>query len=580
MAATIVLMLACLLPMAATAQMQNVTSPGAAQRAHEADPWLAFNLAYVEDWSVQQPFIDIMKTARAWIGHLPGQWGGWDHDALAQAGYLDPQGWPLAMPPELEGIATLILTALPEGAVGATGRYRLTYDGQGEIVLEGAVSRVAPARGQGTGQITFDYTPGGGVLLTLRAIDPADPIRNIKLMREDHIALYDAGALFNPDWLARIEGARALRFMDWMRTNNSAQSVWADRSQVDHYTWTRQGVPLEVMLALSAELSADPWFTLPHLADDAYIAAFAEVVRGALPSDRRAYVELSNEVWNWQFEQARWADAGAQARWAAQNQWLQFYTARSIEMVQIWNVVFGAEADDRLVRVISSQTGWLGLEEQVFDAPLWRAEPGNDAAPASYFDAYAMTGYFGNMLGSSDKASMVREWLAASRAEAEADADAASLTGQSRADHIAAHRYDHAVVQALSELTDGAISGQHEDSLSHLIGTVLPYQAGVAAQNGLDLIMYEGGTHVVPMWDVADDTEIVDFFVHLNYTEEMGQLYKMLLAGWYAVGGDLFNAFSDVDTPTRYGSWGGLRHLDDSNPRWDALVTFVPLDGG
>lgn len=573
------LFLACLVPLMGIAQSGNVSSPGAAQRAQGTEPWLAFNLAYVEDWSVQQPFIDIMKTARAWIGHLPGQWGGWDHDDLARGGYLDAQGWPVALPPELEGIATLILTAVPEGAAGAAGRYRLTYDGQGDIVLEGAVTRVSPARGRGTGQITFDYTPGGGVLLTLRAIDPADPVRNIKVMREEHVALHDTGALFNPDWLARIEGARALRFMDWMRTNNSTQSAWADRPQVDHYTWTRQGVPLEVMLALSDELSADPWFTLPHLADDAYIAAFAEVVRDALPPDRRAYVELSNEVWNWQFEQARWADEGAQARWGAENQWLQFYTARSIEMVRIWNDVFGDAADDRLVRVISSQTGWLGLEEQVFDAPLWRAEAGNDAAPASYFDAYAMTGYFGNMLGSSDKAPMVRGWLSDSAARAEAEADAASLTGQARQDHIAAHRYDHAVSQALAELKDGSISGASEDSLAHLIDTVFPYQADIAARNGLDLIMYEGGTHVAPMWDVADDTDLVDFFVHLNYTAEMGVLYEMLLSGWYARGGDLFNAFSDVETPSRYGSWGALRHLDDNNPRWNALVSFAPPDG-
>ncbi|WP_223814164.1 hypothetical protein [Roseicitreum antarcticum] len=558
--------------------MQNVTSPGAAQRAQGTDPWLALNLAYVEDWSAQQPFIDVMKTARAWIGHLPGQWGGWDYDDLAHGGYLDAQGWPVALPPELEGIATLILTAVPEAATGAAARYRLIYEGRGDITLEGAVAQVSPAAGQSVGEISFTYVPGGAVLLTLRAIDPADPIRNIQVVREDHIALHAAGAFFNPDWLARIEGVNALRFMDWMRTNNSVQTAWEGRPQLDHYTWTRQGVPLEVMLALSAELSADPWFTLPHLADDAYIAAFAQVVRDTLPPGRRVYVELSNEVWNWQFEQARWADAGAQARWGAENQWLQFYTARAIEMVRIWSDVFGPDGAERLVRVISSQTGWLGLEEQVFDAPLWRAEAGNVGQdPADFFDAYAMTGYFGNALGSSDKAPMVRRWLAESLARAEHSA--ASLTGQTRTDYIAAHRYDHAVSLATQELRDGSVSGAGEDSLANLLGNVLPYQAEVAARHGLDLIMYEGGSHVVPMWDVADDTAIVDFFIHLNYTQEMGELYRTLLSGWYALGGNLFNAFSDVDTPTRYGSWGALRHLDDQNPRWDALVSFAPPGG-
>lgn len=34
---------------------------------------VGFGLAAVTDWSVQQPFLDVFKTARPWIGHLPGQ---------------------------------------------------------------------------------------------------------------------------------------------------------------------------------------------------------------------------------------------------------------------------------------------------------------------------------------------------------------------------------------------------------------------------------------------------------------------------------------------------------------------------
>lgn len=54
----------------------------------------------------------------------------------------------------------------------------------------------------------------------------------------------------------------------------------------------------------------------------------------------------------------------------------------------------------------------------------------------------------------------------------------------------------------------------------------------------------------------------------------MGALYTTLLEGWKAVGGQLFNAYSDVYAPTKWGSWGALRYLDDDNPRWDALVAF------
>lgn len=34
----------------------------------------------------------------------------------------------------------------------------------------------------------------------------------------------------------------------------------------------------------------------------------------------------------------------------------------------------------------------------------------------------------------------------------------------------------------------------------------------------------------------------------------------------------MFNTFVDVSKPSKWGSWGALRYLSDSNPRWDAVV--------
>ena len=63
-----------------------------AQAAHAMDnPALAIGLSGVADWSTQNPFIDLMKTARPWIGHRPGQHGGMDFEALQAGGYIDPQ---------------------------------------------------------------------------------------------------------------------------------------------------------------------------------------------------------------------------------------------------------------------------------------------------------------------------------------------------------------------------------------------------------------------------------------------------------------------------------------------------------
>jgi hypothetical protein len=512
------------------------------------NPNLAFGLAGVNDWSVQQPFLDVMKTARPWVGHLPGQWGGWGHDDLASKGYLDADGWPKALPPELSAIATLILTDLPEDAGGVAGRYVLTWEGKGTLALEGRAS-VTDAQ---PGRILFDYTPGeGAVLVTLTAIDPADPIRNIVVVREDRAALLAEGQIFNPDWLARLRGVKALRFMDWMATNDSPLAKAADRPKPGDYTWARVGVPMDILIALANELQADPWFTLPHLSEDALVRDWANLVHKGLQPGLVAHVEYSNEVWNWQFAQARWAEDQGKALWGQDQTWVQFYARRAAEVAGIWAEVF---KDDpaRLVRVIAVQTGWLGLESQILDAPLVVAE--GRAPPVDSFDAYAVTGYFSALLGSDDKALTVKGWLVQSR-----DADPANP-------------YQLVNDLAAAELRDGSMTGNPEDTLQKLLAETLPYHAAIAADRGLKLMMYEGGTHVVGFGAQMEDAELTAFFEQLNYSSEMGALYSELLAGWAMISEQPFNAFVDVYRPGKWGSWGALRHLGDDNPRWRALA--------
>ncbi|PCJ08298.1 MAG: hypothetical protein COB16_08205 [Rhodobacteraceae bacterium] len=532
---------------------------------------IAINLAAIADWSPQAPFLDHFKTARPWIGHIAGQWGGAGHEDLASAGYLDPDGWPTAIPPELGSIGTVILTDLPESATSLAGRYLLRFDGDGIVEVSGRGRNVR----YGKGQVWFDYAPGPGpVEIRIQRTDREHTdnyVRNITVVKQQHLDAYDSGAVFNPLWLKRLQGFAALRFMDWMATNGSAQVGWEDRPQLSDYTWGRKGVPAEVMLALADQLGTAPWFTMPHAADDSYFRQFAMLVAAGLDEDRKAYVEYSNEVWNWQFPQAKWADDQARARWGGDDLWMQYYGGRAAEMAQIWSLAFGERASEQLVRVMATQTGWLGLEQQILTAPLWVAEQPDRHAPAAYFDAYAVTGYFGGILGLRDRAGVVRAWIADSAERASDVANDKGLAGESRRDFIAAHQYDVASAQAGAELRDGLISGDPADTLADLLGRVLPYHAKIATEQGLDLIMYEGGSHVVGIGPMVDDAALTGFFTHFNYTAEMGALYAELLAGWQALGGQMFTAYVDVYTPAKWGSWGALRHLNDNNPRWDSL---------
>ncbi|PIE07006.1 MAG: hypothetical protein CSA74_09510 [Rhodobacterales bacterium] len=541
-------------------------------RAGSGGGGVGINLASPVDWSTAQPFLDLMKTSRPWIGHGADEWEVMNWEEMAAQGVFDDHGWPKVIPPGVSSVGTLMLTDLPEDTAGVAGRYLLRWEGSGEVEVGLGAQNVD----YGAHSARFDFAPGNGpVHVVIRTTDPegtGDHVRNMTLVREDRVALHAEGAVFNPDWLALIDGFEVLRFMDWMETNDSTLAHWEDRPEPGDVSYRLNGVPVEIMVRLANELGAEPWFTMPHLADDDFVRRFAETVRDGLDPDLRAWVEFSNEVWNWIFDQAHWADAVAKRTWRRDPRWIQIYAGRASEVADIWAEVFGAGADARLMRVIATQTGWMGLEQEILNAGRWVSKGKGRSAPGLHFDAYAVTGYFGGHLAQGDRVGPLRVWIAESRAAAEAEADRQGLTGAARADYIEAHRFDAAVARAAAHLAgaDGPAKGVHD--LPHLVDTLFPYHANIAREWDLELVAYEGGSHVVGGGEARDDDALTEFLVHFNYSPEMAELYRQMFEGWKAAGGGVFAAYSDVARPGRYGSWGHLRHLGDSNPRWDALV--------
>lgn len=108
-------------------------------------------------------------------------------------------------------------------------------------------------------------------------------------------------------------------------------------------------------------------------------------------------------------------------------------------------------------------------------------------------------------------------------------------------------------------------------SLRELTETLWPYHARVAEHHGIELIMYEGGTHAAGIGDAIEDETLVDFLISFNYSNEMADLYQEALQAWRGLTSSPFNAFVDVAGPSKWGSWGALRHLSDDNPRWQTL---------
>lgn len=540
------------------------------------NPSLAMGLNGVADWSVQHPFVDIMKTARPWVGHVGDQWGALSYEDIVAGGHLDEAGWPKRLPEGARALEAFVLTDQPEAATDLAGRYVVRYDGAGTLDIGGRAKNLR----RSDGEIRFDYTPGEGLIaISISKTDPdgrGDYIRNIRMFRETDTALIDAGVTFNPAWIARIENLRSLRFMDWMSTNGSKQTSWDTRPVPTDFSYVGRGVPAEVMIELANHVGADPWFNMPHMADDDYIREFAKLTKDRLRPDLRAYVEYSNEVWNFIFPQAVYAQEQAKARWgrkAGDDAWMQYYGMRSAQMAQIWAKVYGTEAPDRLIPVIGTHTGWIGLEEPALNAPLWVDEdPDNNWPPYVNFSAYAVTGYFGYEMGSDEQAPQVLDWLEQSAEAALDEASVKGLQGAERDAYVETHKYD-----AIDALMYRALL---EGSVKELAEVIFPQQGELAESYGLKMVMYEGGTHVAVSGEWSANEQLIAYFKHFNYTPEMAQIYASLMQSWKAAGGTLFNAFVDVAKPSQYGNWGALRHLQDSNPRWDVLTEFNATEAG
>jgi len=511
------------------------------------NPSVGINLAEINDWTTELPFLDQMKHAREWIAHQPGDWGGID-----PAPVLDANGWPRSIPAGATHLTTLILTGLPAAMTSAAGRYRLTWTGKGKLELWGNVRDVTT----GNGVIHFDHVPNGSdaVFVDIKEIDRTSPLRITGIVHERHAAAFDAGEVFNPDFLALVRDLRVLRFMDWQRTNNHPHSRWQDRAKPGNYTYsTNRGVPLEVMIDLANKVGADPWFCMPHLANADHVNRFATMVRNRLDKRLKAHVEYSNEVWNWQFDQAQWAHEEGRKIWPDEGTaWVQFAAGRAVEMARIIDQVFAGQAD-RVVKVIATQTGWMGLDDYVLGAPDWTRTNPEGRTPASYFDAYAVTGYFSGQLGQP-----ADEWTSGHTA-----GDTLRWLDQ--------HGEAGTIDRCFPVL---------EQDVAHLTGTVFAYHKGIADREGLKLVMYEGGSHVVGIGQYQDNPRLTALFAKLHRDPRMGRLYARLMDGWKAAGGTANAIYADVMGHGQFGPWGHLEHLDDRSVRWDALTAFNRTNPG
>ena len=474
------------------------------------------------DWNTELPFVDVFRMSRAWVSQKQGSaWG--QGPQLA----LDEQGWVKQLTPDCWAETPLCMI---DGGHYPSGRYTVLYDGQGRLEFMHAARVVT--RESGRMEVEVDASKRG-FFLQLRETNPADYVRNIRVIMPGFESRYREHP-FHPLFLQRWQGMACVRFMDWMHTNGSQLSRWSDRPTPTNATFTEKGVALEVMIDLANRLDADPWFCIPHRADDDFVKRMAELVKQQLEPERRVVVEYSNEVWNGMFEQSRWAGEEGTRLGFADKPWeaaWRYAAHRSVQVFGIWEHVFGGT--ERLIRVLPSQAANPYVSEQVLAF--------QDAY--RHADALAIAPYVACNVpveGSGLTTAVVEKWT-----------------------------------------VDQALDYMEKTSLPESIGWIQG-QKKVADKYRLKLIAYEGGQHMVGLGGGKDNDAVTKLFHAANQHPRMGDVYCQHYAAWSKAGGDLFCTFSSVGSWSKWGNWGLLQYYDDDpleSPKFLATMRWAKQCG-
>ena len=462
---------------------------------------IGMNLRPITPYDRAWAFADAMKMASEWryedqpkVPRARNQ-KGWKQPPPREDVPLDVNGWPkpfLNRPISCDFFVTM------RGLMPA-GDYVVTWKGKGMLELTGHVGIVSQAPNRIVA--TIDGVRGGQPGLRLTDTDLSDPIRDIHVWLP---GLEDSCHAFHPVFLERLRPFSVLRFYPWMRVYTSS-GRWDQRATLNTARMgTAEGVALEHMIDLCNELDADPWFCIPHVADDTFVRNFATAVRDSLHHGAKIYVEFSNETWNTDFPAGQWARDQGRARGVAA---MQIVGERAAQVFDIWHEVFG-KAKNRVVRVAGVQLHNPGIA-----VALCRALQGK-------FDALAVGAYFG---------------ARADRDPVTIDSTAAELLAVARAN------LTNAVLPRISE------HKQLVDQYTSDLGRHIAF------------ITYEGGQSIVarsPGGGLG-----LDATLECQRLPEMYDAYRALIEGARARGVELFVGYDFAGPRSSFDTYSVLEHI-------------------
>jgi len=557
------------------------------------DSPLAANVAPFQAWTPGWVLIDVFPKARPWVSSFC------DSDTFGGGPPLDldPFGWVASLP---EGVCADTQVFSSQAGHYPSGVYVLLWEGEGTLSLRWDVepeivvdSADVPLDERGLRRLEFEVDPARqtdlGIGIRIQRLGD-DPIRNIRLIPPgglcgraaddldyfqycaterggvgecdpgetcfDFEAIYwdrfidrpedmnAPKAVFHPLYAQSYRKYRAIRYMKWLRVEESLVERWEDRVALQEQPFTddRRGFPIEYMLAFSNLLNADAYLNVPGRVDDDYVRRFARLVQERLHSHLAVFVEYGNEMFNpgtpalfsHALDQANQPDSGIPAGDSDLVKVAKFTARRSARIFEIWR-----EATEGSERRLARTLGGFNPVPEYTLAVL----DFEDAHLSA--DALAINGYVGP-----------------SRPFVE-DQAAFDAMGES-------------VELILQEIEDGSVIGSGS-SIADLRDVYAQHRA-MAEARGLDLIVYEGSNFMELDGAPAG---VVETFFELNRDRRLGEAFVRNIRNFGEAGGREFFHFLNEDL------WGddqvsGARQFQDQPrsdaPVFDALMDFVETE--
>jgi hypothetical protein len=530
-------LVSCLILLLITTSLFNQAYAGPNTRSP-----IGVNSNEVMDDDASIPFIDIFKTsipfeeARPWL-------------TKGKVVY-DKDGWPKNLNGGQAG--TRFLYKLPRNTV-PEGNYTVLYDGEGILKYTDDAKLVHREKGKDIISIKAGKDKEYRVKLIIENSNPRNYLRNIRVLlpggicannpykrvndkryckRSRYLSFekHHKSLIFNPAYLDYMKDFKVVRIMNMSGITRNPITVWNDRPKVNDATWAgKQGVrgaPLEIMVALANKLNADPWFNIPHKANNEFVRRYAQYVKANLKPGLKAYVEYTNEAWNSIFTQSHYVkDMGERMNLDSDRDkaGYKYFSLRSVQIFDMWEQTFGGT--QRIVRVMGSWTGWTRLSEMLL----------------SYRNAYKKT-------------------------------DAIAIAPYFFPSYKSAKK-----ARSVSQLFKLMYDPKEKYSIPKVLGYIHK-NAQIAEKFGVDLIAYEGGQHLVDWKSRNTTSHPTKLMIAANKDWRMAKAYQVFMRGWRDNGGKLFVNFSAPRTYQWFGSWGTKEYITQpisQAPKHRALMQYA-----